>query len=128
MEIITKTIVLCLISSVCVLLLKKTVPEMSFGVMLTAMLLLCVVGARMLAPIFSWLRETADLLGAAGVYAMPILKTSIIGIISSIGSALCKDAGQTAFASAVEITGVISAIYTALPIFELFVHTIGELL
>lgn len=128
MEIIAKTILLCLISSICVLLLKKTVPELSFGVVLAAMLLICVVCARILEPIVSWLKETSEMLGGSGVYAIPILKASLIGIISSIGSALCKDAGQAAFASAVETIGVISAIYAALPVFELFVHTIGELL
>ena len=95
---------------------------------LVGTILVAVLVFRVLSPIYSFLRETATLLGTSGMYVTPILKASLIGVLTCIGSALCKDAGQTALAVSLEMLGVVAAVYTALPLLELFVHTIGEML
>jgi stage III sporulation protein AD len=62
------------------------------------------------------------------MYVAPVLKAALIGVLSCVGSALCKDAGQSALSVSLEVLGAAAAVYTALPLLELFVHTIGEML
>ena len=54
----------------------------------------------------------------------PLIKTTGIAIVSRLGSDLCRDAGEGAMASLVEMAGSFSAILVALPLFE----TVWEML
>lgn len=128
MEVVLKAAIICLISAVFAVMLKKTVPELSFSVQLVGTMLVALLALKILSPVYSFLRETASLLGTAGMYITPVLKASLIGVLSCIGSALCKDAGQSALSTSLEMLGTAAAVYTALPLLELFVHTVGELL
>ena len=128
MELVTKAAIVCLVCAVFTIALKKTVPDIAFGIQIVGTVLVLILSFRVLTPIYDFLKETSTLLGASGVYVTPILKASLIGVLTCIGSALCKDAGQSAFASSLEMLGCVAAVYTALPLLELFIHTIGELL
>lgn len=128
MTLVMKAAIICIVSAIFAVALKKTVPEFSFGVQLVGTILVAVLVFRVLSPVCSFLRETATLLGTSGMYVTPILKASLIGVLTCIGSALCKDAGQTALAVSLEMLGVVAAVYVALPLLEMFVHTIGEML
>ena len=128
MEMITKSALVCLLCAVFALTLKKTVPDLAFGIQTAGVVLVAVVAFRVLTPIYDFLKECARIFCASGVYVAPVLKASLIGVLTCIGSALCKDAGQSGLASSLELLGCAAAVYTALPLLELFVHTIGEML
>ena len=51
-----------------------------------------------------------------------------ISILTVIGEGLCKDAGQAAGASAVQLVGVAAALYAALPLLRTFLTMIGACL
>ncbi|MBQ9044783.1 MAG: stage III sporulation AC/AD family protein [Oscillospiraceae bacterium] len=128
MELLTKAIAACVITAIFAFGIKKTVPDLAFGLQLIGVVLVLLLAFRLLTPLISFFRNASSLFGASGVYAQPILKAALIGILTNIGCALCKDAGQTASASALELTGTASIFLAALPLLELFVHTIGDLL
>ena len=128
MELVFKALIVCLVSAIFGIVLKKNVPDMAFALQIAGTLLVTALTLRVLEPICSFVQEVSTLLDASGIYIKPVLKASVIGVVSCIGSALCKDAGQAAFSSALETLGILAAIYAALPLLQLFVHTIGELL
>ena len=128
MPLVMKAALICIVSASFAVALKKTVPDIAFGVQLVGTIVVILLAFEVLSPIYSFLREAAALLGSSGMYVTPVLKAALIGVLSCVGSALCKDAGQSALSVSLEVLGAAAAVYTALPLLELFVHTIGEML
>lgn len=128
MDYLIKSIAICVSAAVFSAAMKKTVPELAFSLQIITVVLVLLFVLRLLQPISAFFRNSADYFGSTGMYVQPILKAALIGVMSNIGCSLCKDAGQTAFAAAIELLGTISIFLSALPLLQLFVHTIGELL
>ena len=128
MEFLWKALAVCLMAALGALCLRKSVPELAFCLQCVGVLIVLLSTFRILAPLFAFLGETASLLGTSGVYLRPVLKTVIIGVVTGIGASLCKDAGNSAAEKTLQLAGVSAALYAALPLLQLFVHTIGDLL
>ena len=128
MEIFSKAAITALVCCIFALTIKKTVPEISFGVQVTGAILIALVVVRIFSPIYDFLKEAAAALDTSRLYLAPVLKASLIGVLSGICGSLCKDAGQGGLASVLQVLGCVCAIYTALPLLELFLHTLGDLL
>ena len=91
-----------------------------------AMLLLAVAvcGAAALAAVRG-VREVwaflEDLLAAVEISStlfLPLLKTAGIAVVTRIGADLCRDAGESAVASAVEMAGAMGALLAVLPLMQ----------
>lgn len=128
MDYFWKALITALACAAFALTLKKYVPEISLGIQLAGVMLTAFLAVRLLVPIFDFLKETADVMEVSRVYLLPMLKASVIGVLSGAGGSICKDAGQGGLASVLQVLGCACAIYTALPLLEMFTHTIGELL
>lgn len=113
--------------SLFVLLIKRTNPEISVLLSLAVSALIIYLAVR----VFSEVKEVLDLAGStvtfSGAYVAPVFKCVGIGIVSRLGSDICRDAGQSAAASSVEICGAMCAIFAALPLIKAFLRLIGEL-
>lgn len=128
MQFLVKAIAVCAATAIFAASIRKAVPEMALGLQLFTVLLALLFALRLADPITVFLKNSADQFANTGIYVRPILKAAAIGVIANVGCSLCKDAGQTAFAAAIELLGTITILLSALPVLELFVHTIGELL
>ena len=128
MELIFKVVATCVAAAVLSAGIRKTVPDIALLVQLAAAAISFLLAFRALTPVFAFLKEAATVFETSGVYYEPVLKTALIGVVTGVGTAVCKDTGQASAETAVGLVGTITALYTALPIFQLFVHTIGELL
>ena len=106
----------CVLGAVFVVFVKKTNPEI--GLMLA--LSICAVSlVALLVPI----REVVDLLrqmmswsGMSEEVFAPLLKTLGIAMICRVGTDLCRDAGQSAMASLVEMGGAFGAVLVSIPL------------
>ena len=127
MELILKAVVIGVAGAVLTLIIKRTNPELSTVLTLSV----CMVIAGMSLKVFSSISEVLELveLGTdfSSAYAAPILKCVGIGITARLGADLCKDSGQEAVASGVEICGAICALYVSLPLIKTMLRMIGEL-
>ena len=127
MELIIKAVVIGVAGAVLTLIIKKTNPELSTLLTLTV----CMVIVGMSMKIFSSITEVLDLVqlesGFSSAYTAPILKCVGIGITARMGSDICKDSGQEAVASGVEICGAVCALYVSLPLIKTMLRMIGEL-
>ena len=68
------------------------------------------------------------LLDGSESYLLPVLKCLAAAIVTRIASDLCRDASQTALASAVELTGAVCAVGISLPMILAVLKRIGGLL
>ena len=127
MEIIIKAVVIGVAGAVLTLIIKRTNPELSTVLTLTV----CAVIVGMAMKVFSSVSEVLDLVeidsGFSSAYMAPVIKCVGIGITARLGSDLCKDSGQEAVASSVEICGAICALYVSLPLIKTLLRMIGEL-
>lgn len=127
MEIIIKVVVIGVAGAVLTLIIKKTNPEISTVLTLTV----CTVMMGMSMKVYSSVSEVLSLVelgtGFSSAYTAPVIKCVGIGITARLGSDLCKDSGQDAVASSVEICGAICALYVSLPLIKTMLRMIGEL-
>lgn len=127
MDIIIKAVVIGVAGAVLTLIIKRTNPELSTVLTLTV----CMVIVGMSMKVFSSVSEVLDLVelgsGFSSAYTAPVLKCVGIGITARLGSDICKDSGQEAVASSVEICGAICALYVSLPLIKTMLRMIGEL-
>ena len=119
MELVFQAIIIVVIAAAAAATVYKTVPGMA---------LLLSIAAALLEPLAAFFRDAIALSGLSGVYTGPLLKCMTISILTMIGESLCKDAGQTAGACAVQLVGVAAALYAALPLMRTFLTMIGECL
>jgi len=127
MEIIIKAVVIGVAGAVLTLIIKRTNPELSTVLTLTV----CSVIVGMSMQVYSSVSEVLSLVelgsGFSSAYTAPVIKCVGIGITARLGSDLCKDSGQDAVASSVEICGAICALYVSLPLIKTMLRMIGEL-
>ena len=112
MEAVWQIVALGLLGAVLAALLKKHTPELAL------LLAVAVCGAAALAAVRG-VREVwaflEDLLAAVEISPtlfLPLLKTA------GIGADLCRDAGESAVASAVEMAGAMGALLAVLPLMQ----------
>ena len=119
MEAVWQIVALGLLGAVLAALLKKHTPELAL------LLAVAVCGAAALAAVRG-VREVwaflEDLLAAVEISStlfLPLLKTAGIAVVTRIGADLCRDAGESAVASAVEMAGALAV--TALTVSDMTV-------
>lgn len=127
MDIVIKASAIAIVSALCVLLIKKANGEISLTVAIAASAVLCLASMRMLGSILDFITGVIELTGLSMALFSPILKCVGIALIVSLTASLCRDAGQSGIASAVELTGAAAALFAALPLMTSLLETIGGL-
>ena len=115
-------------AAVLTLLIRKTNPELGLLLTLAAGLLILALAAKIAQPLRELIRSLIELSGMEAAVLSPVLKCVCIGIVTGLSGQLCRDAGQSYLAGAVEILGCAAAFCTAAPLFTALLHMIGELL
>ena len=57
----------------------------------------------------------------------PVLKCVGIGVVTRLSADICRDAGQSAASSAVELCGAACALVTAMPLIRTLLQMISEM-
>ena len=119
MELVWKAAALGVTAALLGLLLQKTEPAQTLllGLAAAAAVLTLTLG------LFRELRETFETLcreaGIGAALTLPVLKSLGITVVGRSSAALCRDAGQSAAASALETCTAAAALYAALPLVKL---------
>ncbi len=123
-----KCAALAVFSSLVTLIIRRVNPELSFALagVTTAVLILACAGV--MDELLSALRETQLIFGTSAAEFRPMLKCLGIAIASRFGADLCRDASQSALASAVEMAGSLCAAAVAMPVIISLMTTIGGML
>ena len=114
---------LALVSAVIAVMLRRYNQEYAVVVSITAGVIILV---QILANIVPAIRQINSLLTAAQMpteYGIILFKTLGICFLAQVAADSCRDAGESALASKVELAGKISIVILALPLFEKIAST-----
>lgn len=125
---VIKVAVLAVLASLCSLLLRRGFGEMTVLLSLAVYLFAVTASAMLLRPIMEFLGRARELTGLSPAFFTPLLKCLGLALTVRIASDLCRDAGQSAMASAVELVGAVGALYGALPLFAALLDTLEGML
>ena len=119
---------LSVIGALLILVLKKGAPEIGLLLSITLAVVVLLVLIGPFKEIVRFLDELAVRSGAARSLFVPLYKTVGIALVVRIGGNLCRDAGESALASALEITGAVCALLAALPLLQTALEVLMELM
>lgn len=123
-----KALIVAISAGVLTLTTEKTVPSISLAIEVCACAVILMLAVSLLGPVLSFVSKLAEVLGASGVVFTPLLKCFGAAVITRIGASLCRDAKQSGAASALEFTGAVAAVWSALPLLEAFLSMLQSLL
>jgi len=127
MEYVIKSAAAAVIAAVLALTIKKSNPELSLMLGVLAALLAVYYGSRAIRPVVDMVEELSHHAALSSSFYTPVLKCLGIGIVTQIGAGICKDAGQAAAATGVELCGTAAAVLCTLPLVRSILTMIGEL-
>lgn len=110
------------------LALKRYVPELALVLALAtagAILVMMLSGA---AQIADGVRGLLDLAGLEEALYGPVLKVTVIAVLSRLVSQICKDAGEGTIALCCELAGTLASIVVTVPLMVRVVEVIGGLM
>ena len=123
-----KVTALCLVGAVLAALLKKSSPELALLLALAACAAVLLALVRGVATVTAFVREVMQWGGVESALFAPLFKTVAIALISRTGADLCRDAGEGAMASLVEMAGAFGAVVVSLPLFGAVWELLSEMI
>ena len=111
-----------------IVLLEKTAPVQALLLSVAVTIMFALVSVSVLEPILSFLRRLQSVCSVSAVYTVTLVKCLLISLISRMGISFCKDAGQSGMASMLELLGLLSVVWIALPLFEAFLSMLEEMM
>ena len=127
MTVLMKAAALGLTGALAGLLLKKNVPELALALSLAVCLLAAGLAAELYGQLAELVTMAREQTGLSPAVVGPVMKCVGVGVVTRLAADLCKDAGQTAVASAVELCGAACALAAAMPLIRALLEMIGEL-
>lgn len=127
MEII-KIIGVAFIATFIIVLLKQYKPEFVIYVSILAGIIIFGMVVFKLSSIIELLRSLSSKLGVNSKFFMILIKITGIAYLSEFAINVCKDAGETAIASKVEVAAKIIIIGMSIPIVAALLETIINIL
>jgi len=125
---ITRIIAIALISIVIISILRQHRPEFAtYASIITGIIILYFVISEF-TPILSLLQSLSEKMGVSSRFLVILLKITGIAYLSEFGTSICKDAGETAIASKVELAGKILIISLSIPIITTLMETLFKLI
>ena len=118
---------LCVVGALLALVLKKGSPELALLLALAAVAAVLLFLAGALGELLEFLREGGAASGLSEDLFIPLYKTAGIALVVKAGGSLCRDAGESALASAVETAGTVCALLVSLPLLRAVLALLLEL-
>lgn len=125
---ILKIVALALTGVILAALMKSVNKDISIYIILATVIILFLSIIDRLSEIFLFLQGIYDNVTYGKTFFPVILKVLAVAYITDFTSQLCKDAGEGAIASKVELAGKVIIFYLAMPILTAILDLIGTLL
>ncbi len=127
MEILTRAAAVAAAGCILALVIKKSNPEFSLLLSIVIAAAVTALAASLLESVMELIELACSTAGLSSAIVSPVVKCIGLGCITRLGSDLCKDAGQSAAASALELVGCAAALCTALPLFRSLLSMIDRI-
>lgn len=125
---IIKLVVFGIIGAILVITVQQQKKELALllGIAIGAVMLL--ESSKGLSQVLTGLQQLADRAGISGRQMKLLLKLLVSSYVIEFGSEICKDAGQQALASKIQLGGRLMMMVMAMPIFTSLMELIAGLL
>ena len=125
---ILKIVTLAMTGVILASLMKSVNKELSIYIVLATVIILFLFIIDELTDIFHFLEGIYDNITYGKVFFPVILKVLAAAYITDFAAQLCKDAGESAIGSKVELAGKVMIFYLAMPILTAILELIGSIL
>ena len=98
--------------------LKKHTPELALLLAVAVCAAAALAAVRGVREVWAFLEDLLAAVEISSTLFLPLLKTAGIAVVTRIGADLCRDAGESAVASAVEMAGAMGALLAVLPLMQ----------
>lgn len=127
MEII-KIIGVALVALIIIIILKQYRPEFAIYISLLTGVLILILVVDKLTGIINLLQSLADKASINGTFLTLLIKITGIALLSEFAVSICKDSGEGAIASKIEIGSKIIIISMSIPIISSLLEVILKVL
>lgn len=114
--------------AVCALLLKQHKPELAIVVSIATAVTLFLLLAGQLTYIFQVVQTFVDRLGIESQYIIAVVRIIGVSYLTQLGADLCRDAGQAAIGTKLEIAGKVIVVVLSVPILTALMNLLMGLL
>lgn len=125
---VIKIIGVGLISLIIIIIIKQYRPEFTIYVSIAAGVIILLLIADKLTAIIDLLTSLANKTSINNEFLSLLIKITGIAILTEFASSVCKDSGETAIASKVDIGGKVIIIALSIPIISSLLETILKIL
>lgn len=125
---IIKIIGIALVALIIIILLKQYKPEFAIYVSLIAGALIILLVTDKLTGIINLLRSLEDKASINSTFIVLLIKITGIAFLSEFAVSICKDSGESAVASKIEIGSKIIIISMSIPIISALLEIILKIL
>lgn len=125
---IAQVIAFAMIVTVIIVVMKQMKPEMALQISVFAGVLIFLLVMDQIRLVVDLLQKLADQANVSSYYLMIILKIVGVAYLSEFGAQICRDAGENALASKVELAAKIFVVILAIPIIVTIMDSVIQLL
>jgi len=113
---VIKIIGIGMISLIIIIIIKQYRPEFAVYISIIAGILILVISLQKMGEIVSLIKSISDKAGINGEFLKIILKITGIAILAEFAVSVCKDSGESAIASKIEMGSKVIIISMSIPI------------
>ena len=114
---IWQSAMLAIVCSLLCLLLRQYRPEFALVTTVLCSIFLFLITIKQISPVFSSLSRLVGQSSASTVYLKTMMKSFGVCYLAQLAADVCRDAGQTAIASKIELAGRVTVLILAMPMF-----------
>jgi stage III sporulation protein AD len=105
-----------IVATVIIIILRVQKPEIAVQASIVTGVVIFMLLVSKLSSVIDLLENYADRADIKPVYFTTVLKITGIAYIAEFGAEVCKDAGESAIASKIELAGKVTIVVLAVPI------------
>lgn len=109
-------------------IVKAFKPELSLYVVLATIIVIFLMAMDKLTAVFQFLRSVYGQMTYGKEFFPIIIKVLVVAYLADFTSQLCKDAGESAIGSKVELAGKIVIFYLSMPVLLAILELINSIL
>lgn len=128
MDIAAKIAGIAMIAAVFCILLREHEKSLSVLASVLACMGILLLTLELLRPVWSVAEQLRRMSHLSDVMTAPLWKVVGIGLLTHMASGVCADAGESALAKIVEVSGSILAVYTSIPLLSAVLSLLETLL
>ena len=125
---ITSLIGLGVLSAALCIVVRQYKPEMAVGISIACGVLMLLAVVSMTAPAMQLIRELSQTSGIDESYAKVLFQALAVCYLTQMGADCCRDAGEGAIASRIELAGKAAITVISLPVFSALAELVTDLL